>query len=37
MNGSFLLPLLIALPVVGALLVMVSPKGEGGLARKKTP
>lgn len=33
MNGSFLLPLLIALPVVGALLVMVSPKGEGGLAR----
>ena len=33
MNGSFLLPLLIALPVVGALLVMVSPKDEGGLAR----
>ncbi|MBK9070785.1 MAG: NADH-quinone oxidoreductase subunit M [Myxococcales bacterium] len=33
MDGSFLLPLLIGLPVVGALLVMVSPKGEGGLAR----
>ena len=33
MPGSFILPLLIALPLLGAVLAMVSPKGEHRLAR----
>ena len=33
MSGSFLLPLIVALPLVGALLVMCTPKTEASLQR----
>ena len=36
MPGSYILPLILALPILGAIFVMCTPKAEGSLHRGET-